>query len=53
MTGYSKTVLQDLIKENKLNPWRDSEKPNSKLRFYYKEVISLIPKELRDVYGNP
>lgn len=52
-TGYSDKVIQSLIDSGKLNPWKESEGSNSKLRFYGREVIELIPKHLRTKYGEP
>ena len=52
-TGYSETQIKHLIDAGKLNPWKDSESKNAKLRFYSKEVLEIIPDRLRKKYGNP
>lgn len=52
-TGFSQTIIEKHIKAGRLNPWKEGHDQRSKLRFYAKEVMELIPKKLRDKYGDP
>lgn len=46
VTGFSKNVIERLIKEKKLTPWQET--PGGKLLFYRYQVESLIPASLRN-----
>lgn len=50
-TGYSETMIQKLIISGRLNPWKDDDAKNSKLRFYKREVDKLVPSDLIEKYG--